>query len=73
MKVRTCILPFSLELRDRDLVCRGAAIEQIRADQALESEWRRRVRANPKEQARIQRLFTPTEGECIEHSSPRAA
>ena len=53
MKFR--LLPFTRDLRDREQLARGAAIEQERADQQLESEWRRRVRANPKEVSALAR------------------
>jgi hypothetical protein len=53
MKFR--LLPFTRDLRSPDLVARGAAIDQERADQALEAEWRRRVSVNPKERAAMPR------------------
>lgn len=58
MKFR--LLPFTRDLRTSDQQARGAAIEQERADLALEAEWRRRVRANPKEVAALARRLTDT-------------
>jgi hypothetical protein len=45
----------SRDLRSPQLQAHGAALEQAVADLRLEQEWRRRVRANSKEQARIRR------------------
>lgn len=53
MKFR--LLPFTRDLRTADQRARGAAIEQERADLAMESEWRRRVRENPKEVSALPR------------------
>lgn len=46
MKSRLRILPVSLDLRTRELLARGAVIAQEQADQLLQSEFNRRVRAN---------------------------
>ena len=48
-------MPISRDLRSPQLQAHGAALEQAVADIRLEQEWRRRVRANSKEQARIRR------------------
>jgi hypothetical protein len=53
--MKTRLLPFTRDIRTADQRARGAAIEQERADLALEAEWRRRVRANPKEVSAITR------------------
>ena len=51
------IRPLSVtrDLRTDDQRGKWAAIEQARADAALEEEWRRRVRRNPKEVASLPR------------------
>lgn len=56
MKIR--IRPFTRDIRTAEQRARGAAVEQDRADIALEAEWRRRVRANPKERAALARRLS---------------
>lgn len=56
MKIR--ILPFTRDIRTSEQRARGAAVAQERADLALEAEWRRRVRANPKERAALARRLS---------------
>jgi hypothetical protein len=48
------LLNFS-DPRSRELLERGRALQQELADRRLESEWRRRVRTNPKEIAALPR------------------
>lgn len=56
--MKTRILPVTRDLRDAAQLGRWSAIEQERADLALEAEWRRRVRENPKERAALARRLT---------------
>lgn len=44
--VRVRVLPISKDLRGPEELARWAAIEQERADQALEALWRKGVREN---------------------------
>ena len=50
--MKTRLLQLTRDLRNP---ADAAALEQVRADAAIESEWRRRVRENPKERAALAR------------------
>lgn len=57
--IRLHVHNWSRDIRNKDLIRRGAAIEQAFADQRLEAEWRARVLQNIERRERQARVRVP--------------
>lgn len=57
--IRLRVHNWSRDIRSKDLISRGAAIEQAFADQRLEAEWRQRVLQNIERRERESRVRVP--------------